>query len=103
LELAMKSASKISAPVRQIGVALLNLWISSLIPPGMVEAMRVGTLSIVHCVAVGACLLVPASSPIVPRLHVHHVRQVLVPLATALEPQLPTDVAVPEAVPSEAW
>jgi hypothetical protein len=102
LELAMKSASKISAPVRQIGVALLNLWISSLIPPGMVEALRVGTLSIVHGVAVGACLLAPASSPIVPSLHVHHVRH-LVPLATALEPQLPTDVALPEAVPSEAW
>jgi hypothetical protein len=81
----MNSASKIKKLARPLGAALLNLWVSSLIPPGVMLAMKAGTVSIAHSVMIGACLLIPASSRVVPAMHATHVRRALVPLATVLE------------------
>jgi hypothetical protein len=99
----MKPAGKMTAVMRPLGAMVLNLWISSLIPPGMVASLRMSTLSMLHTVAVGACLLVPASSAIVPALHVKHARRALVPLATLLESPEPRVVAPPDTVRAQDW
>lgn len=99
----MKSAGKTTALLRPLGAAVLNLWVSSLIPPGLVASIRIGTLSLVHTIVVATCLLVPSSSRIVPALHVRHVRRTLVPLATILEPPQPRAIALPDAVSIGEW
>ncbi len=98
MELAVSSPSKIKKLARPLGATVLNLWISSLIPPGVMVAMKAGTLSILHSLIVGGCLLIPGSSRLLPAMHASHVHSALVPLATVLKAPEPAADLPPRIV-----
>jgi hypothetical protein len=68
---------------RSACVALLNLWISSLIPQALIGALRGWTLTVFHSAICGTLMLAPGS--LSPRLTTLRSRTMVVSLARTLE------------------